>query len=45
MKSYVKWGVVLIGGYLVLRYRQGAKSVITSGAAGTSQIVKTFQGR
>lgn len=45
MYRALKWGAVLIGGYLVLSHYTGAGKLISSASAGASTVAKTLQGR
>lgn len=45
MRTYAKYGAVMIGLYLVVYYGTNSGKVISSGAAGTRDVIKAFQGR
>jgi hypothetical protein len=44
-KKALTYGGGLIALYLVVRYATGAGTVLSAGAKGGSQVVKTLQGR
>jgi len=45
MKKALTYGAGLIALYLVVNYATGSGSVLSAGASGTSQIIKTLQAR
>lgn len=45
MKNMIKYGVGLIGTYLLLNNFTGTVKVMDAGASGVSKVTKTFQGR
>jgi hypothetical protein len=45
MKQGVKYGVILIGLYIVVANASGAGTAFTSGANGISTVTRTLQGR
>jgi len=45
MKKALTYGAGLIALYLLVEYSTGTGTLLNSGAAGASTLVKTFQGR
>lgn len=45
MKTFLRYGSVLIGTYLVVAYASGSGRVIDAAASGSTKLVKAFQGR
>jgi hypothetical protein len=45
LKQSLRYGAGLIGLYIVVANATGFGKVITAGAAGSSQLTKTLQGR
>lgn len=45
IKQSIKYGVGLIGLYLLVANASGSGQVISSGASGISTVTKTLQGR
>lgn len=45
MNHALKYGATLIGLYLVVFYGTNSGNVVKAGAAGSTNIIKAFQGR
>jgi hypothetical protein len=45
MQKFVKYGATLIAIYLAVAYASGTGRVISTGATGSANIIKAFQGR
>lgn len=45
MKTYIKYGAILIGVYLAVNYATGSGQLLNSGQTGAVNVVKAFQGR
>jgi len=45
MKTYAKYGAVLIGIYLAVAHGTSSGRLVSSGSKGGATIIKAFQGR
>lgn len=45
MRTFMKYGAVLIATYLAVAYATGTGTVISAGTAGSANVIKAFQGR
>lgn len=45
MNKYLRYGVGLVGLYIIVANASNAGAAITSGANGISTVTRTFQGR
>jgi hypothetical protein len=45
MRTALKYGAILIGGYLVLSHFTGAGKVISAAATGATTVTRGLQGR
>ena len=45
MRQLMKYGALLIGGYLLVAYATGSGAVITKATSGASNVIRSFQGR
>lgn len=45
MRTFLRYGAILIGTYLVVAYATGSGTVIDKGTVGGANVIKAFQGR
>lgn len=45
MRTFMKYGAMLIATYLAVAYATGTGTVITSATEGSGKVIRAFQGR